>query len=169
MKNKLWILGLVAVLLVVGLALVGCAGSQGVAGPAGSQGVQGIQGEEGPAGPVGECSCDVADNTASLTIEDNDISGTWASQNTIVRGAGFPAGEVVTVYFAGDGEAKALKWFKVEANEVGAFRVEADFLNKTTMRDITLDVTPDDNDFLNLTVNAFVGGTLAATVEVSMK
>jgi hypothetical protein len=157
---KKWMFGILAVVLIAGLfAIAGCT-TVPVAGPAGPAG------PEGPAGPAGECDCDVVGGTASLFIGATGCAGVDDEVEVTVKGAGFSDGALVTLYFASEGSAKELKWFKVEANEVGAFCIDVTVPNETTLRDVLLDITTTDGccgDDYVLTVNAFEGGTLAAT------
>ena len=114
------------------ISLIACAGSAGDPGAQGIQGIQGIPGIQGPAGPAGPAGPqgpagkDGAPGMAGATgasgsgsshssgVVVADVSGTSAT----ISGAGFDAGESITLIAAG-----AIEVGTATANSGGAFSV----------------------------------------------
>ena len=119
---------LITISTIAMISLIACAGSAGEQGAQGIQGIQGIpglQGPAGPAGPQGPAGKDGAPGMAGATGSSGsgshsagvvvaDVSGTSAT----ISGAGFDAGESITLTAAG-----AIEVGTATANDGGAFSV----------------------------------------------
>ena len=155
--KRFWILGLIAVLLVSIFALGGCIGTTGPQGP---------QGEKGAAGPPGECDCDVVASNATFVIVADGCPD--FEDEVLIFGSGFEAEETVTFYFWGEDKDTQVKWFKVDANEVGAFSTEAGIptyseFNEDILKDVSVTEDTVCGDVVALTVGAYVDGDCVAT------
>ena len=119
---------LITISTIAMISLIACAGSAGDPGAQGIQGIQGIpgiQGPAGPAGPQGPAGKDGAPGMAGAAGSSGsgshgagvvvaDVSGTSAT----ISGAGFDAGESITLIAAG-----AIEVGTATANSGGAFSV----------------------------------------------
>ena len=101
---------LITISTIAMISLIACAGSSGDAGAQGIQGIQGIPGISGPEGPQGPAGKDAGATGVVVA----DVSGT----NAVVSGAGFDAGESITITAAG-----AIEIGTATANSGGAFSV----------------------------------------------
>ena len=116
---------LITISTIAMISLIACAGSAGDQGAQGIQGIQGIPGLQGPAGPQGPAGKDGAPGMAGESGSSGsgshgagvvvaDVSGTSAT----ISGAGFDAGESITLIAAG-----AIEVGTATANSGGAFSV----------------------------------------------
>ena len=120
---------LITISTIAMISLIACSGSSGDSGAQGIQGIQGIpgisgpEGPQGPAGPAGPKGADGSPGMAGPAGKDGagasgvvvaDVSGT----NAVVSGAGFDAGESITITAAG-----AIEIGTATANSGGAFSV----------------------------------------------
>ena len=123
---------LITISTIAMISLIACAGSAGEQGAQGIQGIQGIPGLQGPAGPAGPAGPqgpagkDGAPGMAGATGSSGsasshssgvvvaEVSGTSAT----ISGAGFDAGESITLIAAG-----AIEVGTATANSGGAFSV----------------------------------------------
>jgi len=119
---------LITISTIAMISLIACSGSSGDSGAQGIQGIQGIpgisgpEGPQGPAGPAGPKGSDGSPGMAGPAGKDAgatgvvvaDVSGT----NAVVSGAGFDAGESITITAAG-----AIEIGTATANSGGAFSV----------------------------------------------
>ena len=125
---------LITISTIAMISLIACAGSAGDPGAQGIQGIQGIPGIQGPAGPAGPArpagpqgpagkdgapgmagasgSSGSGSHSAGVVVA--DVSGTSAT----ISGAGFDAGESITLIAAG-----AIEVGTATANSGGAFSV----------------------------------------------
>ena len=122
---------LITISTIAMISLIACAGSAGEQGAQGIQGIQGIPGLQGPAGPAGPAgpqgpagkdgapgmagasgSSGSGSHSAGVVVA--DVSGTSAT----ISGAGFDAGESITLIAAG-----AIEVGTATANDGGAFSV----------------------------------------------
>ena len=122
---------LITISTIAMISLIACAGSAGEQGAQGIQGIQGIPGLQGPAGPAGPAgpqgpagkdgapgmagatgSSGSGSHSAGVVVA--DVSGTSA----VISGAGFDAGESITLTAAG-----AIEVGTATANDGGAFSV----------------------------------------------
>ena len=122
---------LITISTIAMISLIACAGSAGEQGAQGIQGIQGIPGLQGPAGPAGPAgpqgpagkdgapgmagasgSSGSGSHSAGVVVA--DVSGTSAT----ISGAGFDAGESITLTAAG-----AIEVGTATANDGGAFSV----------------------------------------------
>ena len=122
---------LITISTIAMISLIACAGSAGEQGAQGIQGIQGIPGLQGPAGPAGPAgpqgpagkdgapgmagatgSSGSGSHSAGVVVA--DVSGTSA----LISGAGFDAGESITLTAAG-----AIEVGTATANDGGAFSV----------------------------------------------
>ena len=122
---------LITISTIAMISLIACAGSAGEPGAQGIQGIQGIPGIQGPAGPAGPAgpqgpagkdgapgmagaagSSGSGSHSAGVVVA--DVSGTSAT----ISGAGFDAGESITLIAAG-----AIEVGTATANSGGAFSV----------------------------------------------
>ena len=122
---------LITISTIAMISLIACAGSAGDPGAQGIQGIQGIPGIQGPAGPAGPAgpqgpagkdgapgmagaagSSGSGSHGAGVVVA--DVSGTSAT----ISGAGFDAGESITLIAAG-----AIEVGTATANSGGAFSV----------------------------------------------
>ena len=122
---------LITISTIAMISLIACAGSaveQGAQGIQGIQGIPGLQGPAGPAGPAGPqgpagkdgapgmagASGSSGSGSHSAGVVVADVSGTSAT----ISGAGFDAGESITLTAAG-----AIEVGTATANDGGAFSV----------------------------------------------
>ena len=123
---------LITISTIAMISLIACAGSAGDPGAQGIQGIQGIPGIQGPAGPAGPAGpqgpagkdgapgmAGAAGSSGSISSHSSgvvvaDVSGTSAT----ISGAGFDAGESITLIAAG-----AIEVGTATANSGGAFSV----------------------------------------------
>ena len=124
---------LITISTIAMISLIACAGSAGDQGAQGIQGIQGIPGLQGPAGPAGPAgpqgpagkdgapgmagatgSSGGSGSSHSAGVVVADVSGTSA----VISGAGFDAGESITLTAAG-----AIEVGTATANDGGAFSV----------------------------------------------
>ena len=123
---------LITISTIAMISLIACAGSAGDPGAQGIQGIQGIPGIQGPAGPAGPAGPqgpagkDGAPGMAGASgsggsgsshssgVVVTEVSGTSAT----ISGAGFDAGESITLIAAG-----AIEVGTATANSGGAFSV----------------------------------------------
>ena len=122
---------LITISTIAMISLIACAGSAGDPGAQGIQGIQGIPGIQGPAGPAGPAgpqgpagkdgapgmagatgSSGSGSHSAGVVVA--EVSGTSAT----ISGAGFDAGESITLIAAG-----AIEVGTATANSGGAFSV----------------------------------------------
>ena len=122
---------LITISTIAMISLIACAGSAGDPGAQGIQGIQGIPGLQGPAGPAGPAgpqgpagkdgapgmagasgSSGSGSHGAGVVVA--EVSGTSAT----ISGAGFDAGESITLIAAG-----AIEVGTATANSGGAFSV----------------------------------------------
>lgn len=182
LKKKYTIIGILAALLLVCFGVLSCAGAVGPAGevgPVGPAGAAGAPGPEGPAGPQGErgpAGNGGGASTAELYlqyIEGPPCLGLDCcpepEDNFAITGSGFPADEKVSLYFWGDNDEQALKWFSAKTNESGAFFAQESLPLESEFNQDIFDVSTiespcnPDLDAVVLTVGAYVGGDLMAT------
>ena len=123
---------LITISTIAMISLIACAGSAGDPGAQGIQGIQGIPGIQGPAGPAGPAGpqgpagkdgapgmAGAAGSSGSGSSHSSgvvvaEVSGTSAT----ISGAGFDAGESITLIAAG-----AIEVGTATANSGGAFSV----------------------------------------------
>ena len=123
---------LITISTIAMISLIACAGSAGDPGAQGIQGIQGIPGIQGPAGPAGPAGpqgpagkdgapgmagasgSDGSGSSHSSGVVVAEVSGTSAT----ISGAGFDAGESITLIAAG-----AIEVGTATANSGGAFSV----------------------------------------------
>ena len=120
---------LITISTIAMISLIACAGSAGEQGAQGIQGIQGIPGLQGPAGPAGPAGpqgpagkdgapgmagASGGSGSHSSGVVVADVSGTSAT----ISGAGFDAGESITLIAAG-----AIEVGTATANSGGAFSV----------------------------------------------
>ena len=121
---------LITISTIAMISLIACAGSAGDPGAQGIQGIQGIPGIQGPAGPAGPAgpqgpagkdgapgmagASGSGGSSHSSGVVVTEVSGTSAT----ISGAGFDAGESITLIAAG-----AIEVGTATANSGGAFSV----------------------------------------------
>ncbi len=124
-KGLLITISTIAMISLIACGSAGDAGAQGIQGIQGIPGISGPEGPEGPAGPAGPKGSDGSPGMAgpqgpagkdagSTGVVVSDVSGT----NAVVSGAGFEAGESITITAAG-----AIEIGTATANSGGAFSV----------------------------------------------
>ena len=122
---------LITISTIAMISLIACAGSAGEQGAQGIQGIQGIPGIQGPAGPAGPAGpqgpagkdgapgmAGAAGSSGSGSSHSGVVVAEVSGTSATISGAGFDAGESITLIAAG-----AIEVGTATANSGGAFSV----------------------------------------------
>ena len=122
---------LITISTIAMISLIACAGSAGDPGAQGIQGIQGIPGIQGPAGPAGPAGpqgpagkdgapgmAGAAGSGGSGSSHSGVVVAEVSGTSATISGAGFDAGESITLIAAG-----AIEVGTATANSGGAFSV----------------------------------------------